>query len=69
MTSREALVEFMRAYLSDFGDRDYDATTAVDFVVNHLHLSSGGDVHELINWYEQHADDLRREMGVESRKR
>lgn len=56
---RYALERFRRLYV----EHKLEPSGIVDFVVQTLVLD-GGDEHELINWYETRATELRSQSGI-----
>lgn len=62
---RYALDRFRRMYLAEFQSDGYGPPALVDYVVTNAVLpSGGGDIHELINWYETRARELRAGAGI-----
>lgn len=62
---RYALDRFRRMYLAEFGGAGYGPSEMVDYVVAQAVLPKGSvDTHELINWYETRARELRAGTGI-----
>lgn len=61
---RYALDRFRRMYLAD---PTLTQSDLLDFVLLNVVLPDGGDIHELINWYETRASELREASGIAAR--